>query len=176
MNVNYANHIYDIKGKLIDENGKLFFELKSTSNKFDIFYSKDGSNPTTLYEEPILVDSTMYIKAQVYKSGIIKIGNPFEQKINLHKAVGSKISLNVTPHKAYNTGGTKALINGISGNDKRYGDTEWLGFSGDDIEITIEFDEPTEINSISTRFHNGNGQWIYADSYTHLTLPTIYSV
>ena len=162
MNVNYSNHIYDIKGKLIDENGKLFFELKSTSNKFDIFYSKDGSNPKTLYEEPILIDSTMHIKAQVYKSGMIKKGNPFEQKINLHKAVGSKISLNVTPHKAYNTGGKQALINGISGNDKRYGDTEWLGFSGDDIEITIEFDEPTEINSISTRFHNGNGQWIYA--------------
>ena len=26
----------------------------------------------------------------------------------------------------------------------------------------IEFDEAIEINVIKTRFHNGNGQWIYA--------------
>ena len=70
--------------------------------------------------------------------------------------------MNVEPHKAYNAGGKQALINGISGNNKRYGDKEWLGFSGDDVEITIDFENPTEINSISTRFYNGNGQWIYA--------------
>ncbi len=30
------------------------------------------------------------------------------------------------------------------------------------IEITIDLGEETEINSIETRFHNGQGQWIYA--------------
>jgi hexosaminidase len=30
------------------------------------------------------------------------------------------------------------------------------------IEITIEFDKPTEIKTITKRFYNGNGQWIYA--------------
>ena len=56
----------------------------------------------------------------------------------------------------------EALINGISGNNKRYGDREWLGFSGEDIVITIEFDSPKNIKTISTRFYNGHGQWIYA--------------
>jgi hexosaminidase len=170
MNVNYANHLYEVKGELIEENENLTYQLKTISNKFDIFYSIDGNTPSKLYEKPIIVDSSMHIKAQVYENAIIEKGTVFEQKINLHKAVGKNISLNVQPHKAFNAGGIKALINGISGNNKRYGDKEWLGFSGEDVEITINFDEPTEVNKISTRFHNGNGQWIYAPKEINLQL------
>jgi hexosaminidase len=165
MNVNYANHLYEVKGELIKENGQLKYKLETTTDK-NIFYSLDGRTPNLLlgdayYEKPIPIDSSTTIKAVVFDSEKI-LGTIFEQKINLHKAVGQKISLNIEPHKAYNAGGKQALINGISGNNKRYGDKEWLGFSGDDVEITIDFDKPTEINSISTRFYNGNGQWIYA--------------
>jgi hexosaminidase len=166
MNVNYAKHLYEVKGELIKENGQLKYKLETITDK-KIVYSLDGNNPYMFlypeYENPIPIDSSTTIKAAVFDFEIEEqLGSIFEQRINLHKAVGAKISLNVDPHKAYNAGGKQALINGISGNNKRYGDKEWLGFSGDDVEITIEFDKPTEINSISTRFHNGNGQWIYA--------------
>ena len=91
-----------------------------------------------------------------------KLGNIFSETINLHKAVGEKITINVEPHKSYSGSGANGLINGISGSDSRYGDKEWLGFWGDDLEIIISLDEPIEINSIETRFYNGQGQWIYA--------------
>ena len=166
MNVNYANHLYEVKGELVNNNGKLTYQLKTTTDK-KIVYSLDGSDPIMLlypeYENPIPIDSSTTIKAAVFDINEEKqLGDIFTQKINLHKAVGAKISFNVEPHKAYNAGGKQALINGVSGNNKRYGDKEWLGFSGEDVEITIEFDKTTEINSISTRFYNGNGQWIYA--------------
>ncbi|MFK8060517.1 MAG: chitobiase/beta-hexosaminidase C-terminal domain-containing protein, partial [Polaribacter sp.] len=127
-----------------------------------IFYSLDSDEMNLEYKKPIEIGYSTTIKAAVFNAENKKLGSIYSQKIKLHKAVGANISLNVQPNKAYNAGGTQALINGISGNNKRYGDSEWLGFSGDDLEITIEFDKPTEINSISTRFHNGNGQWIYA--------------
>ena len=166
MNVNYANHLYEVTGELINENGQISYQLKTTTDK-KIVYTLDGKKPNMLlyseYEKPIKVDSSMTIKAAVFDFKTEKqLGSIYEQKINLHKAVGKNISLSVAPHKSYNAGGKQALINGISGNNKRYGDKEWLGFNGDDVEITIEFDVPTEINKISTRFHNGNGQWIYA--------------
>jgi len=104
----------------------------------------------------------MTIKAVILDSNAIALGAIFQQKINLHKGVGAKILIDKKPHPAYNAGGKNALINGISGNNKRYGDKEWLGFSGEDIEITIKFENPTNINSIATRFFNANGQWIYA--------------
>ena len=62
------------------------------------------------------------------------------------------------------------MVNGISGSDTRYGDKEWLGFSGEDIEIMIDLGEETDINSIETRFHNGQGQWIYAPKEIQISI------
>ena len=164
LDINYANHIYEVKGKLNNDDGKLSYQLSATSNTYPIYYSLNETYPNTEYKSPISVDSSMIIKAVVKNSDKV-LGNVFEQSISLHKGVGAKITIDKKPHPSYNAGGTEALINGISGNNKRYGDAEWLGFWGEDIEITIEFDTPKEVNSISTRFHNGNGQWIYAPKY-----------
>lgn len=164
-NVRYANHLYEVKGEFINKNGKVFYEFETITKGKDIRFTTDNSEPNSnskIYEKPIPIEKSQTLKAAVFNKEGTKLGRVFEQKINLHKAVGAKISLNIAPHKAYDAGGTQALINGISGNNKRFGDKEWLGFLGDDVEITIEFDNPTEINAISTRFHNGNGQWIYA--------------
>lgn len=161
MNVNYANHLYEVKGKLKTTKAGLQYELKTTTSK-TIKFGLDDSGFINTYEKPIPISKSTTIKAAVFDSEGNQLGNTFTQSINLHKGVGASISLNIPPHKSYNAGGKEALINGISGNNKRYGDSEWLGFSGDDVEITIEFDQPTKVNSITTRFHNGNGQWIYA--------------
>ncbi len=161
MKVNYANHLYEVSGKLHNENGRLNYQLETITDK-KIMYTLDGKNENLVYKNPIPIEKSILIKAFVVDKNEEKLGTVFAQKINLHKAVGQKITLNIEPHKAYNSGGKQALINGISGNNKRFGDKEWLGFSGVDLEITIDFEKPTEINSISTRFHNGNGQWIYA--------------
>ena len=165
MNVNYANHLYEVSGELINEKGQVSYHLETTTKGKNIRYTTDNSTPnatSNLYSENIKIDKSVTLKAAVFNSKGKQLGSIYEQKINLHKAVGKNISLSVEPHKSYNAGGKQALINGIAGNNKRYGDKEWLGFNGDDVEITIDFDKPTEINSMSTRFHNGNGQWIYA--------------
>jgi hexosaminidase len=173
MNVNYANHLHEIKGELVNENGRLTCKLETTTGK-KIIYSLDGTQPCYLlgfeYKKPIKINTDTSIKAAIFNTSKKQLGLIFEQKIKVHKAVGKQISLNVAPDKAYNAGGKKALINGISGSDKRYGDKEWLGFSGEDLEITINFDSPTEINNISTRFYNGNGQWIYAPKTVNIKL------
>ena len=170
LNVNYANHLYEVKGEFKTSDKNLTYELKSTSKTHKIYYSLNNDALTTLYKKPIIVDRSIKIKAAVYNTQKKKLGNYFEEEINLHKAIGQKISLKVPPNEAYNAGGKQALINGISGNNKRYGDKEWLGFSGEDLEITIEFNKLTKIKSISTRFYNGNGQWIYAPKEIGLQL------
>ena len=162
LEVNYANHIYSVKGELINSKGNLAYQLSTTSSSYPIYYSTDKSFPSKLYSTPITVDTSMHIKAIVLDSKETPLGAVFEQKINLHEGVGATIAIDKEPHPAYNAGGKNALINGISGNNKRYGDKEWLGFSGEDIIVTIEFDNPKNIKTISTRFYNGKGQWIYA--------------
>ena len=161
LDVNYANHMYLLKGEFKNTKDRLTYELSATSSTYPIYYSTDETAPTKLYVNPIPVDSSMIIKAVILDSNATALGAIFQQKVNLHKGVGATISIDKEPNAAYNAGGKKALINGISGNNKRYGDKEWLGFSGEDIEITIKFDNPTDINTIATRFFNANGQWIY---------------
>lgn len=163
LGINYANHLYEVKGELISKEG-LSFQLKTLTNGKEIRYTLDGSEPSfdsELYIEPIIVSNSANINAAVFNNNE-KLGNIFSETINLHKGVGNKISINVKPHKAYLGSGADGLVNGISGSDNRYGDKEWLGFWGDDLEITIDLGEETEINSIKTRFHNARGQWIYS--------------
>ncbi|MFT5672837.1 MAG: hexosaminidase, partial [Polaribacter sp.] len=173
MNVNYAKHLHEVKAQVLNDNGHLTLQLETTTDH-KIIYSLDGKKPNYLvhseYKRPIIIDSSITIKAAVFNTDKQQLGGVLKQKIKLHKAVGKKISLNVKPDKGYNTGGKKALINGVSGNNKRNGDKEWLGFSGDDVEIIIKFDSPTEINSIATRFFNKTNQWIYVPKTLNLEL------
>lgn len=164
LDINYANHLYEIEGELKATDHGVAYQLKSLSQGKTIRYTEDGSEPSItskVYEKSIPISESIIIKAAVFNSER-KLGTTFTQEINLHKAVGDKITIDKPPHKSYPGSGAEGLINGISGSNSRFGDKEWLGFWGDDIEITIDFDQPKIVNSISTRFHNGNGQWIYA--------------
>ena len=158
--VNYANHIYEVKGEVQKNDGKLSYELTTTSDSYPIFYSTDGSDPNIKYKNPIAVDTSMTIKAVVKNNGK-NLGNQFQQKINLHKGVGATITIDKEPHPSYNAGGKEALINGISGSDTRFGDKEWLGFWGEDIVIKIERNPEVKIKKIRLRFFTSPGQWIY---------------
>lgn len=164
LDINYANHLFEINGEMISVNSKSFYKLETLTEGKDIRYTLDGNEPTIaseIYISQIPISESIELNASVFNAKE-QLGQPFIQNINFHKAVGAKITIDKTPHKAYSGSGAEGLINGINGSDSRYGDKEWLGFWGEDIIVTINFSTPKEINSISTRFHNGNGQWIYA--------------
>ncbi|WP_426431610.1 beta-N-acetylhexosaminidase [Winogradskyella sp. HB-48] len=171
LDINYANHLYEIEYETEKIDDEVYFKLDSNLSEGKIIrFELNGSEPnfeSRVYAEPILIDKSMEVNAAVYKfNSKEKLGKTFIQNINYHKAVGTKITINKQPHKAYSGSGAYGLVNGISGSDIRYGDKEWLGFWGEDIEITIDFEKPTKINSIETRFYDSQGQWIYA--------PTVY--
>ncbi|MCH2196045.1 family 20 glycosylhydrolase [Kordia sp.] len=164
MNVNYANHLYEIEGVIAKRNNQMVFDLQTIIKNKTIRYTTDNSSPTitsTAYKKYIPIEKSTVLKAAVFDEKE-KLGRDFTLTFNKHKAVGANITLNPQPYKAYAGSGKEGLINGISGSNTCYGDKEWLGFWGKDVTVTIEFDKPTTINSISTRFYNANGQWIYA--------------
>lgn len=171
LGVNYANHLYEVQGRLNSSDTGHTYSLTTLTKDKTIRYSIDGTEPTInspIYLSPVSIDKTQTIKAQLFDS-INKLGSLFKQHLNFHKAVGKEISLSVPPHKAYNAGGKEALINSIEGSESRFGDKEWLGFWGEDVEITIDLGEVIPINSINTRFFNSNGQWVYAPSSVYIS-------
>ena len=174
LNINYANHLYEIEGELISNENIIAYQLQTATKGKTIRFTLDGSEPdlnSEVYIGPIPISESITIKAATFNSED-KLGRTYSQDINLHKAVGKTITINKTPHKSYPGSGASGLVNGISGSDTRYGDKEWLGFWGDDLEITIDLGEETVVNSIKTRFHNGNGQWIYAPKQIIISYDT----
>ena len=164
LGINYANHLYEISGALISEANTTAYSLSTTMDDKIIRYTLDGTEPTLtseIYTQAIPVDKSTSIKAAVFNSEK-RLGTIFSETINYHKAVGKTITINKTPHSSYSGSGPEGLINGISGSDTRYGDKEWLGFWGEDLEIVIDLGENTTFNSFEVRFYNGEGQWIYA--------------
>ncbi|WP_299122114.1 family 20 glycosylhydrolase [uncultured Winogradskyella sp.] len=167
LDINYANHLYEIESNIIEEDGEIKLELNSLVKEGKVIrVTLNGDKPnyeSRVYTKPIVIDTSRTIKAAVFKfNSNEKLGKTIIQNINYHKGVGGKIIINKQPHKAYSGSGSKGLINGISGSNSRFGDKEWLGFWGEDIMVEIDLGEEKEIKSIETRFYNGNGQWIYA--------------
>lgn len=171
LNINYANHLYEIEGKMVNRDNASYYELSTNSENKTIHYTLDGSEPnmsSSKYNNQISINKSTLLKAAVFNDKK-QLGSTFAQIINYHKAVGKSISLNVSPHKSYPGSGKEGLINGISGSNKRYGDKEWLGFWGDDFKVTINLNEASQINSISTRFNNSKGSWVYAPTYVNIS-------
>ncbi|WP_310993357.1 glycoside hydrolase family 20 protein [Aequorivita marina] len=167
LDVNYANYLYEVEGRILKENGKVYYELTTPTKGKEIRYSKNNA-ATEIYSEPILVEKDTKITANVFKDGK-ELGRDFSEEIKYHKGITGEIEINVQPNPAYAAGGKEALINGISGSDKRYGDKEWLGFWGDDLEITIDLGKDMEVKSLKTRFFNSPGVWVYAPKVLTIT-------
>ncbi len=161
LDINYANHLYDISGKVVKRDGGIFYELKTPIAGRKIVYTTNFSSEEKVYEGPIVIDADIHLEAATIVDSSER-GRTHVLDINYHAGIKGSISVNVEPHPAYGAGGKEALINGVSGSNSRYGDTEWLGFWGEDLEITIDLGSKMKISKISTRFYNANGQWIYA--------------
>jgi len=163
MGIKPANHLYEIKAKLATQEGQVIVNLSTLAQDAQLYYTVDGSAPgpeSPVYTKPLVVDSTAIIKAQNYLEGQA-IGRGWQQEVRFHLATGGTITLANAPHAKYSSGGLQALINGINGSDERYGDEEWLGFSGADFLATVDLGAEKEVSEVTFRFFKGEGQWIY---------------
>lgn len=70
--VDYSKAIYEVDGKSMAKDGKIFFNLTSANQPENIRYTTDGSEPTlqsNVYSKPIEVNKTMTVKAAYFENG-----------------------------------------------------------------------------------------------------------
>ena len=162
MGVNVAEHMFDAKAKIDAGNGvniSFFTEVGGTNLR----YTADGSEPTLespLYSNPLKVNASTTYKVAAFNEDE-KLGRSYEVQFDWHKAAGKKIELTTQAAEKYSAGGIHSIVNGVVGSNVRYGDVEWLGFEGKDFEAVIDLAQEDEVNKVSLRFYQGNGQWIY---------------
>ena len=171
-NINIANHIFDVASTINPTGNGVSVDLYTLSQKADIYLTTDGSKPTrssTKYETSLEVKESTKIKALPFKDGkIIGLGN--EIAIEMHLAAGKSIQLKDNPNPKYAAGGNDCLINGVKGNSERYGDAEWLGFDGKNVEAIIDLKKEENLKLLKLRFFNAPGQWIRLPRSIHISI------
>lgn len=162
--INYSMSVYEIKTFVKPNfNGSgVIFEMEALYKDMIIFYTIDGSYPTTKsekYSKPLYITENITLKAVCYRSEE-KLGEVLEQRFTISKSSGKKISLTTEPDKTYNHGGAFSLIDGVYGNLPWYG-KDWLGFSGNNLEAVIDLGSNENISKISADFLKAEKSWIY---------------
>lgn len=161
--LNYADKTLEIKTFYHILKESIGITLETLHPESQIFFTRGDREKLLLYQhgDTIRIDEDIRITARAQKPGS-KHGARKVINIQYHKGMGRAVSITHAPAPVYEGYGIASLFNGINGSDEKYGDNEWLGFSGHNLEVTIQFEEPITLTRLKTRFFHGPGQWIHA--------------
>lgn len=159
---NFAKHLYDVKVEIQPdyEAGAVKVEL-STVGDADIYYTLDGSEPTTAsskYTGAFDVKESADFKAvAVRPSGNSRVAS---EKIEFTKSTTKPITMLQPINKAYRFNGAGVLVDGLKGNGN-YKTGRWIAFYKNDMEAVIDLGEPTEITKVSINTCVEKGDWVF---------------
>lgn len=165
--VNYSKHLFDIKIKTVIDSAsnQLMAFVGGIPDEYKVYYTTDGADPTINslpYTKAVPIENINKFTAGVIYKGILV--DKAQKYFAKNKASGRPSSLKTAPSKSYNAGGNHAWNNGILGNEGRFNDDEWLGWSGQDFEGTVDLQQATAINKVSARYFNKPSSWVYMPS------------
>lgn len=154
--VNMANHVFELSPVIQAGHGKpvtISFDLPEKKQVWHEWNTKsEKGNTFTLAEKGAHHFSI---------DGDPGLSRPYTVQFNPHLATHAKISMNPLPSDKYSGNGPGSIVNGILGEDSKYGGKEWLGFEGKNVDILLEWKSAINTQQISFRFFKGEGQWIY---------------
>lgn len=128
-----------------------------------IYYTTDNTLPTVQsmrYTGPFRIPGIKKIKASIADSTTGTMGPVAEMFTTYHQGVGSTVHYNQPYSKSYPAQAAYTLVNGQTGSFS-YGDGQWQGFEGRDMDVTIELKETKTVDSISVRFMQLTGPGVY---------------
>ena len=150
-----------IETKGITFSDKTIIKMQSPLTGAQIYYTTDGSTPTTKskrYTEPFsITKSTLFLfRAYHKKEGYSPVIDAKFYKIDDSKA----IELTNAYSPMYPAGGDNALIDQIRGSENFKTGT-WQGFYNTPLEAIISFKKKTKITKISIGFIQDQGAWVF---------------
>ncbi len=141
---------------------------KQSNNQAVIRYTLDGSEPdenSPIYKAPFTLDKTTIVKARVYVNGMPPSFTA-TRKFNYDYILRTTFSRK--PNTPYNVGTDTLLFDGDRGtaDNLSFG---WLGFSGGDMQTTVELAKALDIESITLRFAHNPALWAFAPTTVTLS-------
>ena len=159
---NYAKHVFDVQAEF-DPNpaeGTMDVTL-STIDGAPVYYTLDGTEPTAaspVYEGVLKIKENVTLSAKAIRpNGESKT---VTEKIDFSKSSMKPIVANQPINEQYLFKGASTLIDGLKGNSS-YKSGRWIAFNGNDMDMTIDFQQPTEISSVAISTNVAKGDWVF---------------
>lgn len=163
LGINYAKSVYQVSmDATVLESGAISLVLESEFPDSDIRFTLDGSpvsEESEEYSSPVTINKTTTVKAQVLKEGE-PIGALFEKTITFHKAAGKPVTYINRYHDSYQGAKELGMVNVMRGS-KNFHDGQWQGWLGDDMELVIDLENPTDIKKVTIGSLENQGSGIY---------------
>jgi hypothetical protein len=135
-------------------------ELTTTGINADIYYTTDGTTPAASskkYTSPFTISGNSTLKAVAvsggYASQVISRMYTFVQGIK-------KADLKTQPSAKYPGSGVSGLFDGLIGSSNP-GNKQWMGYEGNDFEVTVDLGEVKSINSLGVDVLQLPVSWIF---------------
>jgi hexosaminidase len=164
LGINYSKSIFQLKFNVKPSPGNngVLLDIVPFSKQGDVYFSSQISEPdinATKFDKEIFIDSDTVIYANYFVNGK-PLGKALSQDYKFSESTGKKIELKILPSENYNYGGAFTLVDGIIGS-LPWNSKEWLGFSGKNLEATIDMNKTTEISSVTVDCLLSPISWIY---------------
>lgn len=160
MKVNYARSMYQVVPTVENQKGTIFLKLDCEVPNADIRYAL-GDTPiekATKYHQPIALNRSTTFKATVFSG---KATNTITTgEVTFHKAIDKKVSYSPLYHKSYQGQGEATLTNVIRGT-KNFHDGQWLGWLGEDVTLTLNLEQVTEVREVRIGAMDAQASGIY---------------
>lgn len=159
---NYAKHVFDVSANFMPnpDKGVLEVTLSSLNPNDEIRYTLDGTEPTAssaLYSTPLEIKEDIQLRSAVIRAaGKSRI---LSQDVKLSKSSLKPVEITNAPAANYTYNGALSLVDGLKGN-KNYKTGRWIGFVGNDVELTIDMREETEVSTAKVSALVEKGDWI----------------
>ena len=160
MGIHYARSVYQVVPTVENKEGNIYLKLECEVPNADIRYAL-GDTPIEKgekYTSPIAIKGTTTYKAAVFSANATNTIT--SGQITFHKAIGKPVSYSPLYHKSYQGQGEGTLTNVIRGT-KNFHDGQWLGWLGDDVTLTLDLGETTEVNEVRIGAMDAQSSGIY---------------
>jgi len=160
MGIHYARSVYQVVPTVENKEGNIYLKLECEVPNADIRYAL-GDTPIEKgekYTNPIAIKATTTYKATVFSANATNTIT--SGQITFHKAIGKPVSYSPLYHKSYQGQGKGTLTNVIRGT-KNFHDGQWLGWLGDDVTLTLDLGETTEVSEVRIGAMDAQSSGIY---------------
>lgn len=164
MGVQISNAYYDIKPQVkpTPSNEGVMLSLSTKAPNGWLTFNINQIDTIETYQQPILVDYSQTVYASFTDTIMHEGKSNIQIEFNVNKATGRKITLANQPSKSYPGDGAFTLVNGIQNTKGTAKSKEFLGFSGTDLDATIDLGDTKPISEVVIHFLQQKSSWIWA--------------